>query len=253
MSQYQRQEYQEILLNQSIFPLNLLYRPTDPWFGISQDITTLCLAGLNPSTAEQYANAVSTNHFGKRLLFGDVKTAVAREEGVYDVISNSTGGVIGTFNINTNLFVPTDFTLGYTVSSTIPNNTTVGQQHIKYEVVYVDVLQENYSYPGENNPDTINLSGTIANPYYDSNGNPYYIATPNSFSNMDDAIVKNIGYANKAVLPDWMTSTQPNGTQLGFTRAVVLAYVQPGAGATVAWRFQQQGYDLNELNFTVDS
>jgi len=253
MSQYQRQEYQEILLNQSIFPLNLLYRPTDPWFGISQDITTLFLAGLNPSTAEQYANAVSTNHFGKRLLFGDVKTAVAREEGVYDVISNSTGGVIGTFNINTNLFVPTDFTLGYTVSSTIPNNTTVGQQHIKYEVVYVDVLQENYSYPGENNPDTINLSGTIANPYYDSNGNPYYIATPNSFSNMDDAIVKNIGYANKAVLPDWMTSTQPNGTQLGFTRAVVLAYVQPGAGATVAWRFQQQGYDLNELNFTVDS
>jgi hypothetical protein len=49
-----------------------------------------------------------------------------------------------------------------------------------------------------------------------------------------------------------MTSIQPNGTQLGFIRAVVLAYVEPGAGETVTWRLQQRGYNFNELNFTVD-
>jgi hypothetical protein len=49
-----------------------------------------------------------------------------------------------------------------------------------------------------------------------------------------------------------MTSIQPNGIQLGFIRAVVLAYVQPGMGETIAWRLQQRGYNLNELNFTVD-
>jgi hypothetical protein len=69
---------------------------------------------------------------------------------------------------------------------------------------------------------------------------------------MNSAILTNIGYVNKGALPDWMTSIQPNGIQLGFTRAVVLAYVEPGAGETIAWRLQQRGYKLNEINFTVD-
>ena len=253
MTTFQRQEYQDIILNQNVFPPDLIFRPADPWFGLRPDITTLFLPGLNPSTADKYAAAVSTNHFGKRLLFGKVKTAVAREVNVYDVYDDYTGVLVGTFNQQTTQFIPINFSMGYTVSSTIPNNTHVGQQHIKYEVVYVDVLQENYPYPGTNNPNTIDLHDTIQNPYYDSNGNPYYIATPNSFSNMDDVVINGIGYANKSALPDWMTSVQPDGTVLGFKHATVLAYTEPGASSTIAWRFQQQGYDLNELNFTVDS
>ena len=104
LSPYQRREFQNIMLDSSVFPPNAIYRNTDPWFGRSTDIRTLFLAGLNPSTATEYANAVKTNHFGKRLLFGSIKTAVARTDNVYDVVDNNTGAVIGTYNQTTLVF-----------------------------------------------------------------------------------------------------------------------------------------------------
>jgi len=253
MSQYQRSQILDLLNDQTIFPSEMIYRVTDPYFGLAKDIKSLFLAGLNPSPLSLYAEAVSTNHFGKRLLFGDIKTAIARIPGVYDVIQNSTGNVIGTYNQNIGLFIPTDFSLGYTVANTLPSGTSTTEEHIKYEVVYVEVLDENSNASGQGPRDLIDLSGIISTPYYDQNGNTFVLATPNSFSNMTDAISNTIGYANKGAYPDWMTSPQADGTQLGFTRAVVLAYTQPNTSATIAWRLQQQGIDLNQYDFTVDS
>ena len=253
LNSLQRLEFRDVMQNKSVFPAELIYRSTDPWYGIADNIRTLFLPGLKPSTLAEYASALATNHFTKRLLFADVKTAVARADGIYDVIENASGITIGTYNVYTSLFVPNDFSLGYTVTSGIPNGTTVGDQTIKYEVVYAEVKDENSNELGQGPADSINLrtSGEILNPYLD-NGNAYVIATPNAFSNMDDMIIQNIGYQDKGVLPDWMTSIQPNGVQLGFTRAVVLAYVKPGYGNTVVWRFNELGYNLNEINFTVE-
>jgi hypothetical protein len=252
LTPYQRLEFQRILQDQSVFPPGMIYRSNDPWFGTAQDIKTLFLPGLNPNEAANYIDAMQTNHFSKRILFGDVKSAVAKQDGVYDIIESNTGNIVGTYNIYTNVFVPTNFDLGFLVQSGIPTGCIVGDQHIKYEVVYVEIKDENSNSLGQGPADVINLGGVIQNYYFDSQGNSYYIANPNAFTNMDDAILTNIGYANKGALPDWMTSIQPNGIQLGFTRAVVLAYVDPGAGKTIAWRLQQCGYNLNELNFTVD-
>jgi hypothetical protein len=252
LTPYQRIEFRSILQDQSVFPLDMIYRSNDPWFGMSQDIRTLFLPGLNPSEATTYLDAMQTNHFTKRLLFGDIKSAAAKQDGVYDVIENNTGNVVGTYNVYTNVFVPTNFDLGYIVQARVPSGCTVGDQHIKYEVVYVELKDENSNSLGQGPADSINLSSVIQNYYFDSQGNSYYIANPNAFTNMDSAILTNIGYANKGALPDWMTSIQPNGTQLGFVRAVILAYVNPGAGETIAWRLQQRDYKLNELNFTVD-
>lgn len=252
MNQYQRLEYQNIISDQSVFPSELIYRNSDPWFGLSGDVKTLFLPGLNPSTLDSYQSALGTNHFNKRLLFGDVKTAVARDIGVYDVIEVSTGNTIGTMNQNTGYFVPTDFSLGYTVGTSIPNGTVLGSEHIKYEVIYIEIKDENSNAQGQGPQDSINLTGIIANPYTDLSGNTFITATPNSFTNMDDAVIGTVGYANKGALPEWMTSVQRNGTVLGFTRATVIAYTKPGASETIAWRFAQKGYNLNELNFTVD-
>jgi hypothetical protein len=238
--------------DQSVFPPELIYRSNDPWFGVAQSVKMLFLPGLNTSEASTYISAMQTNHFSKRLLFGDVKSAVAKQDGVYDVIENNTGNVVGTYNIYTDVFVPTNFDLGFVVQSGIPSGCTVGDQHIKYEVVYIDIKDENSNLLGQGPANSINLSSVIQNYYFDSQGNSYFIANPNAFSNMDSAVLTNIGYANKGALPDWMTSIQPNGIQLGFIRAVVLAYVQPGMGETIAWRLKQRGYNLNELNFTVD-
>ena len=252
LNSLQRLEFRDVMQNTTVFPQDLIYRSTDPWYGIADSVRTLFLPGLSPSTLADYAQAIATNHFTKRLLFSNVKSAVARADGIYDVIENATGLTVGTYNVYTGLFVPSNFDLGYTViANSIPSGTTVGDQSVKYEVVYAEIKDENTNDLGQGPADTINLAGEIQNAYLD-NGNSYVIATPNAFTNMDDMIIQHIGYQNKGALPDWMTSIQTNGIQLGFTRAVVLAYIKPGYGQTVAWRFNELGYNLNEINFTVD-
>ena len=259
LSQAQRTEFQEILQDKTVFPLNLIYRNEDPYYGLSQDIKTLFLAGLNPSLLSQYAAAVSTNHFTKHVNFGQIKTAVATD-GSYNVIETATGAVIGIFKDNIG-FIPNDeyFNNPYITADTIPAGTQLGSEHIVYEVVYAEVTDDNTNIlgqgPAENTADEINLTGIIANPYYDLANVAYYTAYPNSFENMSNVVIRGshaIGYVNQGALPDWMTSKQPDGRVLGFTRAVVLAYTIEGASDTIAYRFNQAEYNLNELDFTVD-
>ena len=252
LNSYQQLEYRQLLQDKSLFPPELLYRSTDPWFALTTNIKTLFLAGLSPSLASQYANALQANHYTKRMLFGDVKTAVARQKNTYDVIETNTGTAIGTYNILSNLFVPVDFNQGYATQIGLPNGTTVGSEHIKYEVVYAEIFDENTNELGQGPANSTELAGQIQNPYYNQFGNAYTIASPNAFSNMNSAILQHVNYANKGALPDWMTSVQQNGAQLGFVRAVVLAYTDPGASETIAWRLKQRNYNLNELNFVVD-
>lgn len=122
--------------------------------------------------------------------------------------------------------------------------------NIKYEVVYLEVTDDNTnSFGGK--PADIQFP-SIATPYYDYEGNAYTIAYPNSFGNMKDVTVAALGYANKGALPDWMTSRQANGLILGFTRAVVLAYTIPGASSLIAYRYKQQNFNMNNIDFTVD-
>jgi len=205
-SQAQRDRFTDIIRNTNVFPLDLIYRIEDPYYGLAKEIKTLFLPGLNPNALADYVAAASTNHFRKRIIFGDVKTAVA---------------------LDTNF-------------------------NVKYEVVYLEIRDENTNAQGQAPAATQLLDGLIENPYYDTEGNSYSTAYPNAFGNMDLVMISNLGYANKGALPDWMTSRQPDGRVLGFTRAVVLAYTKPGASALIAYRLQDQNINLNEIDFTVD-
>jgi len=209
----ERDYFTSIIQNRTVFPQELIYRSEDPFFGLAKDIKTLFMPGLAPSTLAEYAQAAETNHFTKRFLFGEVKTA--------QVLDNN-------FNV-------------------------------KYEVVYLQLDSENdiesatFANVDElGPPDQIDLTGVIANPYYDADGNPFTIAYPNSTQNMESRMETLIGFANKGALPDWMTSTQADGRQIGFVHAVVLAYTVPNASKLIAYRFNQQNYNLNSIDFTVD-
>ena len=85
----QRQLFFSILSNQSIFPPSLLYRPTDPAFGLAKDIRMLFLAGLSASELSAYANAIALNHYNKTINLGAVKTARAVDSNLkvkYEVV-----------------------------------------------------------------------------------------------------------------------------------------------------------------------
>jgi hypothetical protein len=249
LTQEQRNTFQTITQDQSVFPKDLIYRNEDPYYGVATDIKTLFLAGINPSTLSSYANTAMTNHYNKRITFGDVKTAVA-VDGSYDVQELSSGDIIGTFQDEIG-FVPVSLDIGYPASSTVPDGTVLIGEHTKYEVVYLEISDDNTTDAGQGPENVIDLTGKI-NPYYDLSGNIYSVAYPNAFSNMQDVISSDLGYANKGALPDWMTSRQPDGRVLGFTRAVVLAYTVAGASDKIAYRFNTRNFNLNELDFTVD-
>ena len=73
----QRQTFFSIVNNTEIFPENLIYRSGDPNFGRARDLRSLFLAGLTPSMIDDYAAAMATNTFNKRIEFSDIKTAEA--------------------------------------------------------------------------------------------------------------------------------------------------------------------------------
>ena len=76
-SKEQRVKFASLISNPSIFPDELMYRINDPWFGKAKVIKFLFAAGLNPSTASTYIEAMQNNHYNKRVDLGNIKTAIA--------------------------------------------------------------------------------------------------------------------------------------------------------------------------------
>ena len=209
----QRQIFNSIVSNTDIFVPELIYRPSDPWFGVAKDIEMLFLPGLTPSEVDTYAAAIVHNHYTKTYNFGDINTAVV-----------------------------------------LDNN-----YNVKYEVVYINVVDPELNAAGTGPGVKIDLTAEIANPYVDSNGNNYKIVYPNTSADMIDQLVSGVGYYDQSSLPAWMTSNQPDPTNpnmfttpVGFTRAVVLAYTVPGASKLIAYRLSNSGINFNNINFTVD-
>ena len=111
--------------------------------------------------------------------------------------------------------------------------------NVKYEVVYVELVDDATA-NGKSPPNVTYDQLISANVY------------PNAFNNMASTITSTIGYANQGALPDWMTSPQANKKQLGFTRAIVLAYTVPGASALIAYRLKANGVVFNNVDFVAD-
>ena len=137
-----------------------------------------------------------------------------------------------------------------TAIATDPNNNYA----VKYEVVYVDIVDpfnsDNLDVSIENN--LYYGLNPIKNPYLDVDGQQHYILNPNTFDNMESRITTGIGYSARGVIPDWMTSVQPDKTVLGFKRVVVLAYTKPGESSKIAWRINDRNISLGVINFTAD-
>jgi Putative Ig domain len=131
--------------------------------------------------------------------------------------------------------------------------------NVKYEVVYIDIVDPAENSSGVGPALELDLSGTIANPYIDQDNVSHEIVYPNSTENMIKRLEAGIGYADQSSLPPWMTSNQPDPTApnkfknpLGYTKAVVLAYTKPGAAKLIAYRLKTAGINFHNVEFSVD-
>ena len=76
----QRQIYSSVINDTEIFNPALIYRPSDPYYGVKEDIEMLFLSGLTASTLDEYETAMVRNHYTKTYNFGDIKTAVVLDD-----------------------------------------------------------------------------------------------------------------------------------------------------------------------------
>jgi hypothetical protein len=129
--------------------------------------------------------------------------------------------------------------------------------NVKYEVVYLQVIDPAEQSTTNGPALEVNLTGVISNPYIDAKGNAFKIIYPNTSENMIQRLVSNVGYYDQSSLPPWMTSNQPgNGntfsTPIGYTQAVVLAYTVPNASKLIAYRLNAAGINFQNIQFTAD-
>jgi len=81
--------FYQISQDPDINNVNYIYRPDDPNFGLKLNLQMLVAAGIEYQTLTTMQQQMEENHFIKSLYFGDVKTAVAKDNTgkiVYEVV-----------------------------------------------------------------------------------------------------------------------------------------------------------------------
>ena len=115
--------------------------------------------------------------------------------------------------------------------------------NVKYEVVYLDVVDDQINKQG------VSVSKEIVLNNNQLRGNVIY---PNSLRNMRDVIYDAISQVDNRAFPDWMQSVQEDGTILGFVPAVVLCYTKPGKSKELAFNLKQSGVDFTQFDIRLD-
>jgi len=211
--------WSDFITDAEIFRPDDLYRYGDPEYSVQTDLRVLIYAGIESQDAVEYVQAMSRNHYRKRIYFGDVKIAVAKDpetqETLYEAVYVE---VNDEYETNGNSISP-EIELSDSINSPVL---------VSYDAITID---SDIPYVSDSDHQRI---------------------FPNSITNMRDRIER-IGKRDRTFLPLWMRSIQESGTfELGYTKALVLCYAKPDRGQTVLDRIRASGFDFKQLNFESD-
>lgn len=218
-----RLAWYDFITDANIFRPSELYRYGDNNFGIQTDLKMLVYAGIESVEAVKYIQAMSRNHNRKRLLFGDLRIAVAKnpatQETIYEVIYVD---IIDDYEKN-----------GKSISQTVQLSNTIESKVLT-------------SY------NNIKVDSDI--PFVSDSDNQRVF--PNSIKNMRKRI-QGVGDRDREFLPLWMRSIQNASTfETGFVKALVLCYNKPGQASNILARInnkiRNEGFDFKLFDFTAD-
>jgi hypothetical protein len=203
----------------TIFRPTDIYRYGDSNFSVQTDLRVLIYAGIESVTAVKFVQAMSRNHYHKRLKFGQVKTAKAKDpvtqETVYEIIYVD---IVDDLEKN-----------GRSISQTVnlPNNIN-SKVLISYDSIKID--------------SNIPLVS-------DSDHQRVF---PNSIKNMRSRI-GTIGDRDREFLPLWMRSAQDQASfETGFIPALPLCYCKPGSAENILARIKASVFDFKTIDFVAD-
>ena len=218
-SKDKRLNWYNFITDATIFKPGDIYRYGDSNFGIQTDLRVLVFAGIESVEAVKYVQAMSRNHYKKRLLFGDIKSAKAKDpitqETLYEVIYVD---IIDEYEKN-----------GVSVKQTIQlDNNIKSKVLISYDAIRVDS-----DIPFVSDSD-------------------HQRVFPNSIKNMRSRI-RNAGDRDRELLPLWMRSIQDQASfELGYTKALPLCFAKPGLAETVIARITASNFNFKSIDFLAD-
>jgi hypothetical protein len=214
-----RNAWYDFITDSTIFKPDLLYRYGDKNFAVQTDLKMLVYAGIESTDAVKYVQAMSRNHYNKRMLFGDVKSAKAKDpitqETIYEVV-----------------YVEM-------VDEYEKNNISISQTVELPDYINSRVL---VSY------DAIKVDSDI--PFVSDRDHQRVF--PNSVKNMRQRI-KTVGDRDRDLLPLWMRSIQDQATfETGYISVLPLCYTKPNKSSEIVARVKASGFDFKEIDFVAD-
>lgn len=218
-NQEKRLQWNDFISDISIFDPKNLYRYGDPNFGIQQEVKMLVFGGIESTEAVKYVQAMSRNHYRKRLLFGNLKSAKAKDpdtqETIYEVVYVD---IIDEYEKN-----------GVSISNEINLKDNINS---KVLVSY----------------DAITIDSDI--PFVSDQDHQRIF--PNSIKNMRGRI-RTVGERDRDFLPLWMRSIQDRADyELGYTKALILCYAKPGKSAEIMSKIKASRFDFKQIDFVAD-
>ena len=221
-----------------------IYRPEDSNFGMKSAPEILMMAGLQAQTLTIFQEQMEQNHAPKTLYFGDLKTAIAKEDNIvkYEVV----------YIEMKDKLVNKD---GTAISSLITLRTDVakpmlgpraGTTNLTADAEEVNVTTANGL--------SLSTSGSKVRYANQLTADLDYMATlyPNAVANMRSRM-KSLGHKEWTHLPLWMRTTQSGDlAPLGFVLAVPICYCKQGTSALLKKRITDKGLIFRNIDFTVD-
>ena len=214
-----RLAWYDFITDATIFRSSDLYRYGDENFGVQTALNVLIFAGIESVAAVKYVQAMSRNHYHKRLKFGDVKVGEAKDTAtqntVYEIIYVD---IIDDLEKDSK-------SISQTVN--LPNNIN-SKVLISYDSIRVDS-----DIPFVSDSD-------------------HQRVFPNSIKNMRKRI-QSVGDRDREFLPLWMRSIQDNGSvESGYVKALPLCFCKPGSASAVVARIKASGFDFKTIDFVAD-
>jgi hypothetical protein len=214
-----RLDWFDFITDISIFKPEDIYRYGDRDFGIQTDLKILLYAGIESKEAVDFVQALSRNHYRKRILFGDPKMSKGKDpltqEVLYEVI-----------------YVDV-------VDDLENRNGSISQEIELPDYINSKVL---VSY------DAIKVDSDI--PFVSDRDHQRIF--PNSIRNMRRR-VRSVGERDREFLPLWMRSIQDQSLyESGYTKSLILCYAKPGKGESMLSRIRASGFDFKTIDFESD-
>jgi hypothetical protein len=236
--------FYNIAQDPSINSQEYIYRGEDKNFGMKSKPEMLMMSGLKAQTLTAFQNQMSQNHAPKHLYFGDLKTAVAKEDGVikYEVVYvevkdnlvNNQGVAVSNAitlrdELTTQILGPRASTMNTTTDRDVYEITTDGG-------LSFSISGSKVRFANQLSADL----GFVTKLY------------PNAVANMRSRM-KSLGHKEWTYLPQWMRTTQEGDlAPLGFILAVPICYCKPGTSALIKKRIEDKKLNFKNISFIVD-